>query len=328
MENIKKYIKLYEEIAEESFKKWGYYYPPKTWEEFHARNNKTFEKHLANKEEGVNKTKSYVSLLKATDDFGFYIALQQADYKLLNNVIYQTSRQKLLNRGMLSSDSDHCNVLLNVLNAFACNDFEVIESFFPQQLAHSKGKYYTEVAVNLLRVLHYNEKDLKDEALKKADKFLTKKITSWEKYVILYFKALIDKDVTMLEDCLQELCIAYQKTEHSVSSLHNKLDKCFAFEIHGLYRFVRIIDNELFQNISSPNHHCFSEEFEEWQKENNYPKGTIFYEYPQRMNYMNKILQAQLPIVALYQPNLNKKQFLTDVEKFAQNLTKNTKKIL
>ena len=327
MKSTKQFLKLYEEAAEECFQKWGYYYPPKTWYEFYAWNAKTFDKYLKEMEDGVKKTKSYL-LLDVANEFGFYIAFQKLDYELLNNVLYQTSRQKLLNSGTTASGTDHCNVLMDTLSAFACNDFEVIDCFFPKNLAHSKGTYYTEVSVNLLKVLYYKEFELKDEALKKADKFLSKKITYWEKYVVLYVKALINQYPEEASNCLQELCVGYQKMQHSVMSTYNKLAKCFASEIHGLYRFARIINQDLFNNIKQPKHLCFFEDFELWQKENNYPKGTLFYKYPQEMDYMNKMFEAGLPTVALHNPYPKGKDLYKDVEKFAIDLTENVKKLL
>lgn len=326
MKNAEKFLKTYEEIADECFQKWGYYYPPKTWDEFYAWDNKSYEKYLTEKEEDVRKTKSYVSLLDTTKDFGFYIAFEKLDYELLNNVLYQTSRQDLLKRGMTASGTDHCNMLMNALSAFSCNDFKVIDYFFPKNLEYSKGKYYTEVSVNLLKVLYYNETERKEEALLKAEIFLSKKITAWEKYVILYFKSLINQDAKEASSCLQELCSAYQKMEHSVSKLHNKLAKYFAPEIHGLYRFAKIISQDLFNDITQPKHLCFSEEFEKWQKENNYPKGEIFYSYPQKMDYMNKIFEAELPTVSLHKPYPNKNELYKDVDKFATDLTENVTK--
>lgn len=328
MKNAEKFLKTYEEIADECFQKWGYYYPPKTWDEFYAWDNKSYEKYLTEKEEDVRKTKSYVSLLDTTKDFGFYIAFEKLDYELLNNVLYQTSRQDLLKSGMTASGTDHCNVLMNALSAFSCNDFKVIDYFFPKNLEYSKGKYYTEVSVNLLKVHYYNETERKEEALQKAEKFLSKKITAWEKYVILYFKSLINQDAKEASSCLQELCSAYQKMEHSVSKLHNKLAKYFAPEIHGLYRFAKIINQDLFSDITQPKHLCFSEEFEKWQKENNYPKGEIFYSYPQKMDYMNKIFEAELPTVSLHKPYPNKNDLYKDVDKFAKDLTQNVTKKL
>ena len=326
MDNAKEYVKLYMQKREECFKKWGYYYPPREWSEFETRNDKVFQKYLKKKEEQNNllsMTKGYVSLLNNTKEFGFFHAFTKNDYNLLNNVLYQTSRQELLNSGMTASGTDHCNVLMNALSSFACNDFEVIEYFFPRELPLSKGRFYTENSVNLLKILYYKENHLLDETLTKVQKFLGKKITLWEKYVVSYFLSLINRDTEQANFCLQELCTAYQK-----SGDLDKLDKCFASEIHGLYRFARLIDEPFFKGIKRPKHACFFEEFENWQAEQGYPQGRLFYIYPQEMDYMNKIFEAQLPTVTLIKSsNSSRKEFYKDVEKFAFDLTENVKKI-
>lgn len=325
MKNAKLFRKLYEENAEECFTKWGYYYPPKTWDEFYAGNADVFEKHLTKDKTDIVKTKTYVSLLDTTNDFGFYIAFQQPDYELLNNVLYQVSRQKLLRSAMTASGSDHCNALLDAASSFACNDFDVIPYFFPQYLPHSKGTFFTEVSVNLLRVLYYKEEALKEDALKKATKFLEKKVTLWEKTIVTYFMALVHRNAQDASMWLQEQCVAYQKIGYPKS----KISKCFAAEIHGMYRFVRLVDEELFHAIIRPKHDCFFEPFEVWQQEQNYPKGKLFYTYPSEMDYMNKIFAAQLPVVALKEAdNSNGNKFYKDVERFVADLTENVKRIV
>jgi hypothetical protein len=328
MKNQKEFLKIYEKMAEESFKKWGYYYPPRTWDEFNSWDNNFFEKYLKDKENGIKKTQSYIRLAENLNYFGFYNLYQNFDFENLNNVLFQTSRQCLLNKGMLASGTDHCNVLFNTLNSFSCNDFKVIDYFFPKELPQSKGKFYTEVSVNLLKVLYFKQKQFENEAIEKANKFLSKKITAWEKFVVLYFKALIEQNSSEASICLQELCTAYQKMEHSVSKLHNKLAKCFAFEVHGLYRFAMIVNKELFEEIKQPTHNCFLIEFETWQKERNYPNGKFLYIYPIEMDYMNRVFEAELPTVELYNPYPDKKELYKNVDKFIEDLTENTLKKL
>ncbi|MBO3116591.1 hypothetical protein J4050_07530 [Winogradskyella sp. DF17] len=328
MKNAKKFIETYEELAEESFRKWGYYYPPKTWQEFDSRNYTYFEKYLKDKEDVIKNTKSYVRLAGKMNDFGFYNLYQNFDFENLNNILFQTSRQMLLNRGMLASGTDHCNVLFNTFRSFSCNDFSVIDHFFPKELPQSKGKYYTEVSVNLLKVLYYQQKQFENKALEKADKFLSKKITGWEKHTIQYFKALVNNDAKGASNCLKELCTAYQKKEYSVNKLSNQLAKYFAYEINGMYRFAMIVNRELFEEIKQPSHHCFSNKFEQWQKENNFPKGKVFYKYPKEMEFINAIFEAELPTVELYNPYPDRKkvELFKNVEKFVKDLTENANK--
>ena len=324
IKNQKRYIELYTQKREDCFKRWGYYYPPIDWNEFEAWNNHTYQKYL-NKDEWKNKTlktELYISLLNNDKEFGFLIAFQNYDFEILNNVIYQTSMQKLLDRSMTASGTDHANVLLNALSAFACNNFDVIDHFFPRELTLSKGKYYTEASVNLLKVLYYKDNHLLEESLQIANKFLNRKITLWEKLIIQYFISLVERNLEQVNVCLQELCPAYQKIGD-----FDKLEKCFAKEIHGLYRFIKIIDSDFFEEVKLPKHDCFFEEFETWQKEHNYPKGEIFYSYPKEMEYMNKIFSAELPIVTLTKKNSNQTELYKNEEQFASDLTDNIKKI-
>ena len=130
MDNSKQYLKIYQELGEESFNKWGYYYPPKNWEDLNSWNYNTYEKFLKEKEDGVNKTEIYIKLLDTINNFGFYLAFQNIDYELLNNAIYQSARQQLLNNALIASVHNHPFVLKEVLNSFACNDFDIVQNFF------------------------------------------------------------------------------------------------------------------------------------------------------------------------------------------------------
>jgi hypothetical protein len=325
IKNARKYIKHYEEQYEASFREWGYYYPPRNWDELYAWEDTTYKKYLSGKDDDVIRTKCYTTLLNTTDRFGFYIAFRNLDYELLNNVLYQTSRQRLIDCGSTESGTDHSIAFYDALNSFACNDFEIIDHFFPKNLPHSKGTWYTEVSTNLLKVLYYNETDLKEGALQKAEKFLSKKITSWDKYCVLYFMSLIDRNVADASKYIQELCVAYQR----IGDIFNT-EKSFASRVHGLYRLAKIVDGDFFKAITRPRHHAFFEGFEVWQEENNYPAGELFYRRPPKMDYMNKIFEAELPFVELEEVRYegqSRTNIYKNTEKFARDLTENVKKI-
>ncbi len=319
MNNIKKYLKLYNKAREESLENFGYYYPLNTWEEFYEWNEKTYNKYLKDEKDNIRKTKFYVDLLDELDEFGFFIAFTNNDHKVLNNVLFQTSRRNLLDDAMTASGAAHCNIE-DVFPAFACNDFDIINYFFPKKIPLSKGQSYMENAINIIKVLYYKQSELRDETIKKARNYLNYKLTLWEKYVVLYFLSLIEGEVEQSSICLQELCSAYQRIGYP----KDKLDKCFASEIHGMYRFARIIDEDYFEKIKRPIHPCFFEDFEQWQENNNYPKGELFYKYPEKMDYMNKIFAAELPEVSVYR---EEKEFYKDIEKFKKDLTENVLKI-
>ncbi len=332
MKNAKKYIKLYYEKSQENFEKWGYYYPPRNWDEFLAWEKRGFEKHLKGEEqykkhvEGRSgspyiKPKRYLAILDSINDFGYLCAFEKMDFRDLNNVIFQKSRHKLLYYGMLAGGADYAVNFLKVLASYACNSFEVTKYFLPENLPQGKGTYYTEVCVNLLKIMYYGQEEFAESALAKADKFLQKKVTTFEVHFVKSCVAIYKRDLEGINEALQELCKAYQRQGYPV----DKLDKCFAEEIHGLYRFIRIIDEDFFNRVEMPKHDCFFKEFEIWQKENNYPKGEMFYEYPSEMDYLNKIFQAEIPTVTT--KAYRKGHYATVADDFAHKLAENVEKV-
>ncbi len=256
------------------------------------------------------------------NDFGYLYAFEKNDFRLLNNVIFQGGRYALLNSASLESGSGQCYLLYKVLTAFACNDFEVTEPIFPKEQPEFKSPFFTQISVDLIKMMYYKQPKLAPSIIANANKFLEKKRVALDKFVLVYLLALWNRDVDKATYSLQELCKAYQRQGPPV----DKLDKCFAAEIHGLYRFARLIDEDFFSQITRPNHPCFFEEFELWQQENNYPKGAAFYTFPAEMNYMNKILQAEIPKITLEDYKYGK--VIKNSKKILIDLTENINKII
>jgi hypothetical protein len=322
MQTAEKYIQRYLQRCEESFTQWGYHYPPRDRDDFERWNTQTFQKHLAGEEPGsVSATKTYIGLLDHTEDFGFFQAIQARDYALLNNVLYQTSRQALLDDGMTAGVSTG-GMLFAALPGFACNDFAIIDALLPRDLPLSKENLYLEISRNIFHTLHYQQKQRLDDAIEKAHAFLTKKQTSWTKAFVSYFLALASRNAGQLVGCLQELCSAYQKLDKFIAS---DLDNCFCAPVHGLYRLVRVFDESLFKAVKPPQHPSFWTDFEDWQAAHGYPQGRLFYTYPPEMDALNKILAAEVPAITL--TKISKDKFCIDEKKFAFDLTENIKKL-
>lgn len=329
MKNAKKFIKLYFEKSQESFDKWGYYYPPRDWDEFKKWEKKTFKNHLKEYknsqtiEELVLKTKVYTDLLDNLKDFGFFCVFEKIDYKDLNNVIFQTTRRKILDKCMTAGTHEGF-LLFEILCGFACNDFESVNYFFPKELSYFKDNFIMDIGANLLKMLFYDDKDSADLIIEKAHLYLKKKNSSLDQYIVKYLIALYNRDLQEINICLQELCKGYQRQGYPV----DKIDKCFAAEIHGLYRFARFIDKDFFEKIEMPKHDCFFKEFEIWQKENNYPEGELFYQYPPKLDYMNKVFQAEIPKMKRMEIKYRGRiEIYKDADLFALELTKNVMKI-
>jgi len=314
MKNTKKYVKLYLEKSQESFEKWGYYYPPRNWKEFEEWDKKSFEKYCKNETEKTAKTKSYISFLANNfSDFGYLtIFNNDLNYKDLNNVIFQISRSDFLYKCDFDSEITG-NHFHDVLCALACNDTDPANALLIKELSVSNTRFYTNVVVNLFKVILNNQIAQKDQVLTLAEKYLNSKRSVFDRTMVEYLMAVLREDTTKATESLQQLCISYQKRGYPV----DKHDKCFATEIHGLYRFAKIVNESFFKELEMPNHNCFFKEFEYWQEENNYPKGKLFYTYPDEMTYMNKILKTQLPQMTYIENSM-----ITNGKHFMEELTK------
>ena len=317
---MKEYIKEYQKMREERFKDWGYYSTPINWQEFEESNQRIFQKYLKDSKvlsDNVLRTKLYSNLL--LDDikyFAYYIAFLDGDYKQLNNALWQTGREELIRGGLLASGTIYTDgILRGLFTSFACNDFSVISSYIPKDLPLLKGTYYPQNVINLLHALYYQDEDRLSESIILAQQFLEKKKrTGMEEFSVRYFINLARKDAAGISQNLQNLCLAYQRRGYPFE----KIDKCFADEVHGLYRLVKYFDDSMFEEVRMPSHKTFLQEFEKWQVQNQFPQGQQFYIYPQDMADANKILKNELPRIHIEKSG---RDLVIDVDRFALDLS-------
>lgn len=317
---MKEYIKEYQKMREVRFKDWGYYSTPINWQEFEESNQRIFQKYLKDSKvssDKVLRTKLYCSLL--LDDikyFAYYTAFLDGDYKQLNNALWQRGREELIRGGLLASGTIYTDgILRGLFTSFACNDFSVISSYIPKDLPLLKGTYYPQNVINLLYALYYQDEDRLSESLILAQQFLEKKKrTGMEEFSVRYFINLARKDVAGISQNLQNLCLAYQRRGYPFE----KIDKCFADEVHGLYRLVKYFDDSMFEEVRMPCHKTFLQDFEKWQVQNQFPQGQQFYVYPQDMADANRILTKELPRIHIEKSG---RDLVIDVERFAVELS-------
>ena len=231
----------------------------------------------------VLRVKLYSSLLlDDTKYFAYYAAFLDGDYKQLNNALWQTGRTELLRGGLLASGTIYTDgILKGLFTSFACNDFSAIPSFIPKDLPLLKGTYYPEKCDESFYTLFIIKMKKDYPSLSRWHNIFLekKKRTGMEEFSVRYFINLARKDAVALSESLQSFSQAYQRRGFP----YEKIDKCFADEIHGLYRLVRLFDHSLFEEVSMPSHKTFLKEFEEWQVQNQFPQGQQFYTYPQDM---------------------------------------------
>ncbi len=307
-------------MREDYYKKWGAYSHPQNLPEFEELNQKIFKEYIEEKNNCSNSvliTKLYIDLiLEKIKYFAYYTAFSEDDFGKLNDALWQNGKTSLLCGGIRHSGTLYTgNIVNGLLTCFACNDYDVVESFVPDTLPMLKGTFYTNNMINLFSSLYYKDDEKFQDAISIAEKFLSKKkLTGMAEYYVRFFIFLAKKDAESISKCLQKICEAYQRQGYPIK----KIDKCFAPEVHGFYRLIKYFDESLFERVKLPDHKCFIKEFEEWQKKNNFPKGKQFYRYPEKLHNANLILQNPIPVIHLCYVNGT---LVIDVEKFVEELS-------
>lgn len=105
-----------------------------------------------------------------------------------------------------------------------------------------------------MHALYYQDEDRLSESIILAQQFLEKKKrTGMEEFSVRYFINLARKDAAGISQNLQNLCLAYQRRGYPFE----KIDKCFADEVHDLYRLVKYFDDFMFEEVRMPSHKTF-----------------------------------------------------------------------
>ncbi|MCL1138209.1 hypothetical protein [Shewanella pneumatophori] len=319
MDNAQKYLTLYNKLAEERLQRFSETYPyTRSWNELQQLYCVELEpedtvKLFANRNDLSKAVARCLRDTQPVELFGCYQAFTTQDCQMLNDVIFQSTRQRLLSSAITAGGTDHSSFYHNIVAAFACNDFEIIQSFAPADLPFCKYPYYNAPALNLITSLYYQDRAKQTDVLALAEKFLKKKLPVLDAAVIHFLVALMQGDSSRASEALQQASLGFAR-----SRVYGALEKCFAVELHGLYNFARYIDPELFAQISVPTGAGFSISFAEWQRDNAYVTGKLFYQYPSERELMNQILTAKLPQVTLIEHKKN--SFIQDESAFLSQL--------
>ena len=299
----KKYIKFYETVDNNSNRNW------KSVDEYLQVQKDIYEEILLEKHDDLEKKiKFHLYFIDNPYTLGLYISLKNENWNILNDTLYQSSRQKLLD--ITEDGYDHSGEFWEVMDAMACNDIEALEACFPKNIGLCNNGYPAFViASNMLIKLWYNTFEKDDKVLEKARKMLTQKKSLWEKAIVGFLLAIYDKDMEYASRQLDEVCKSSRRIDKP--SLH----KYFCPEAHGLYNIARmILEKDIFEKLKFPEDEGFIDEFAIWQKDNNYPKGELFVVYPKELDFMNKLLKCDIPKCRLHNPYKNKKVMYRDCE--------------
>ena len=140
------------------------------------------------------------------------------------------------------------------------------------------------------------------------------------------------KDVDGIYCGLQELCESMGKcnwiNEHIYGMDKNirSLGNTVAIFIHGLYHIVMkfLKDTPLSEKIKTPEHKSFIKEYEEFNKEHDFPEPQILVDFDQLAKFINLSIRTEfIPEVSFYKSGRN---YVNDGKKFEKILFDNLQK--
>ncbi|WP_162633233.1 hypothetical protein [Echinicola strongylocentroti] len=228
--------------------------------------------------------------VEALLNIGIHDAFYEKDLKLLNDALYSYNRLSFYRHRLLASGTDHCIHFNQVMESYAGNDLALALKMFPKEAGLTKnGHKFSVTCANLLiSIIHQDPKWL-DESTGKAKKHLTQKVGKFDRSLIQYLLALIEKDTPAMSRELAEICAGYRRATW-VHEFHNPFLKILGLIPHGLYNLAfHALPQKTFDEIQLPDHEVFWKSLTTYQQKINFRTGEKFIVFDGELDGLNRI---------------------------------------
>ncbi|GGF18502.1 hypothetical protein [Echinicola rosea] len=245
----------------------------------------------------LDRTDGYFRIISPSDieallNIGIHDAFYKNNPKLLNDALYSYNRLSFYRHRLLASGTDHCIYFNQVIESYAGNDLALVLKMFPQGAGLTKnGHKFSITCANLLISLIHQDPKWLDESTGKAEKYLTQKVGKFDRSLIRYLLALIQKDTKGMSKELAEICTGYKRATW-VHEFHNPFLKILGLLPHGLYNLAfHTLPQKTFNEIQQPHHEVFWIPLAAYQQENHFRTGEKFIVFDGELDGLNRIYQ-------------------------------------
>ncbi|QDH79363.1 hypothetical protein FKX85_10075 [Echinicola soli] len=235
---------------------------------------------------------SIPAAIEAPLNIGIHDAFYENNPKLLNDALYTYNRLSFYHHRLLSSGTDHCIYFNQVMESYAGNDLDLVLKMFPKDVGLTKkGHKFSVTCANLLISLIHQDPKWLDESTGKAEKYLTQKMGKFDRSLIRYLLALIQKDTQTISNELAEICTGYKRATW-IHEFHNPFLKILGLVPHGLYNLAfHTLPQKTFNEIQQPNHPVFWKSLAAYQREIDFRPGEKFIYFDGELDGLNRIYQ-------------------------------------
>ena len=252
-------------------------------------------------------------------------AIVTGDMNYMLNGIYQENRFNCIYQNRSNSGGAQTINFIEVVIAYSCNDYSLLEKIMPFEEGPATCGYSAPF-YNMLYAVTYHDNEVGNKAQAELSAFMGKKRTQFDLKLAKFFYDLYQKDVDGINCGLQELCESMGKcnwiNEHIYGMDKNvrSLGNTVAIFIHGLYHIVMkfLKDTPLSEKIKMPEHKSFIKEYEEFNKEHDFPEPQILVDFDQLAKFINLSIRTEfIPEVSFYKSGRN---YVNDGKKLCEEL--------
>ena len=252
-------------------------------------------------------------------------AIVTGDMNYMLKGIYQENRFNCIYQNRSNSGGAQTINFIEVVIAYSCNDYSLLEKIMPFKEGPATCGYSAPF-YNMLYAVTYHDNEVGNKAQAELSAFMGKKRTQFDLKLAKFFYDLYQKDVDGINCGLQELCESMGKcnwiNEHIYGMDKNirSLGNTVAIFIHGLYHIVMkfLKDTPLSEKIKTPEHKSFIKEYEEFNKEHDFPEPQILVDFDQLAKFINLSIRTEfIPEVSFYKSGRN---YVNDGKKFEKIL--------
>lgn len=253
----------------------------------------------------------------------YYNAFKTHDMEMLNGILYETAH--LLQMCNISSiGTDHSYYGLRITpNLLAANMMDRVKLLLPEDNGVSTSSYIGVAIANLLMGIIYDSPKLKEDSLKLCEKQLDKKIAKYYRLYIECMIAVLKCDYDEFNNKINLFCKAYTGArEYDMNGFNRR----FCIEAHGMYNLAKYAYNgAMKEKIALPAADNFCQDLAVWQEEHDCRHGKIYYNYPEELDFYNRLMKCQPVTMHLIK---NGRSRCIDTGRYLKELIENNELVL
>lgn len=223
-------------------------------------------------------------------DLGMHEACLGEDMSILSNALFSRNRLVYHRNLTLGAGADHSRHFRTIIECFACNDIQLVETVFRENNELAKnGNTFNVLGINLLMSIICKREDWLRESLLKAEKYESGSNSQFDRAVIGLLVCIANKNGSQCEVLFLEIINLYGRTKwlHEFQTPSLKLFSPF---IHGLHNFAHyVLGIQIPVREEQIINTAFWTQFSDFHKENHFKCAIPFITFDGELSLLNRI---------------------------------------